>query len=328
MSDVWDQAVGVVGIGLLGRGIAACLLGRGCSVIAVARSADEHAAALPFIRQMIEELVERGGAAREVLATWRARLTQVTAFDALAGCDVVIESVFEDLAVKQAVFDEVERAVGEQTIIASNTSAIPITVLQQTRRHPQRFVGMHWAVPAHNTRFLEVIRGDLTSDDTVRRIDHLGRQLGKDPAICHKDIPGFIVNRIAYAMYREALNLVELGVADVETIDRSLRNTLGLWAASTGPFRWIDLTGGPALYARAMERILPTLRNDTTIPAPLAELVAQKAEGITNGRGFYNYTPAEIDQWQDRQRRHTLLVNDWLNQEFPNSSQTPAPPTE
>lgn len=321
MSDAREQGIGVVGLGLMGRGIAAGLLGRGFNVVAVARTADEHAAALPVIAQMIEELVEQGHASREILGFWPARLEQVTAFDALAGCGVVIETVFEDLDVKQAVFDLVEQVVGVEAIIASNTSAIPITVLQQARRHPQRFVGMHFAVPAHNTRFLEVIRGELTSDDTVVRIEKLSRQLGKDPAICNKDIAGFIVNRIAYAMYREALNLVELGVADFETIDRSLRNTLGLIAASCGPFRWIDLTGGPVLYARAMERILPTLRNDTTLPAPLAALVAQNAAGITNGHGFYHYTPDEIEQWQDRQRRHTLLVNDWLNQEFPISAQ-------
>ena len=132
---------------------------------------------------------------------------------------------------------------------------------------------MHWAEPAHATRFLELIRGEATSDETVRRTEELARRLGKDPTVCRQDIPGFIVNRIGYAMYREALHLVELGVADIETIDRSVRNTLGLWAASCGPFRWIDLTGGPALYARSMERVIPTLRNDAALPALLAALV-------------------------------------------------------
>jgi 3-hydroxybutyryl-CoA dehydrogenase len=292
-------------------------LERGFEVVAVARTTDEHTVALPFIAEMVEELVERMGASRDLASTWRSRLKQVTDFGALAGCGLVIESVFEDLAVKQAVFDEIERVVDAECVIASNTSAIPISVLQQTRHHRERFAGMHWAVPAHSTRFLELIRGDSTSDETMRRLEAVSRRLGKDPSVCHKDIPGFIVNRIAYAMYREALNLVELGVADVETIDRSLRNTLGLWAASCGPFRWIDLTGGPALYARAMERIFPTLRNDSTIPPLLAALIAPGTGGATDGRSFYTYAPGEMDEWQDRQRRHAWLVTDWLDQEFP-----------
>jgi 3-hydroxybutyryl-CoA dehydrogenase len=125
------------------------------------------------------------------------------------------------------------------------------------------------------------------------------------------------VNRIAYAMYREALDLVERGVADFETIDRSLRNTLGLWAASCGPFRWIDLTGGPVLYARAMKRVLPTLSASPDVPAPIAKLAAEEAGGIITGRGFYDYTAADAHAWEERQRRHAWSVKSWLDQEFP-----------
>jgi len=313
--------IGVVGLGLLGRGITACLLERGFDVIAVVPTDEEHAAALPLIERMIGELVEHGVAPRELLVQWRSRLVSATHWEPLAVCNFVIESVNEDLALKQSVFHEIERVVGEDVVIASNTSAIPISVLQQKRKHPQRFVGMHWAEPAHATRFLELIRGAATSDETMRRTEELGRRLGKDPTICQQDVPGFIVNRIAYAMYREALHLVETGVADVETIDRSLRNTLGLWAASCGPFRWIDLTGGPTLYGLAMQRVASGLRGDKTPPEPLpeslAELVRQDARGISNGHGFYEYTPEEASIWEDRQRRHAWKVKDWLDAEFP-----------
>ncbi|MHB0961198.1 MAG: 3-hydroxyacyl-CoA dehydrogenase family protein [Pirellulaceae bacterium] len=315
-----SMPIGVVGMGLLGRGIAACFLESGYQVVAVARTADRHAMALPIIEQMIGELVQHRVAPPELLDQWRPRLSQVTTWEPLASCRFVVESVYDDLAVKQSVFDEIERVVGDEVVIASNTSAIPINVLQQTRRIPQRFVGMHWAEPAHATRFLELIRGKATSDETVRRTEELARRLGKDPTVCRKDIPGFIVNRIGYAMYREALNLVELGVADIETIDRSVRNTLGVWAASCGPFRWIDLTGGPALYGRAMERVIPTLRTDEALPPLLATLVQQDARGIANGRGFYEYTPQETQTWEERQRRHAWLVKEWLDAEFPLAS--------
>lgn len=324
------KPIGVVGLGLLGRGITACLLERGFDVVAVVPTPAEHAAALPIIEQLLGELVEHGAAPQELLVQWRSRLVQVTHWEPLADCGFVIESVNENLKLKQSVFDEIERVVATDAVIASNTSAIPISVLQQKRKHPQRFVGMHWAEPAHATRFLELIRGEATSDETMRRAEELGRRLGKDPTICQKDVPGFIVNRIAYAMYREALHLVETGVADVETIDRSLRNTLGLWAASCGPFRWIDLTGGPTLYGLAMQHVASGSQGDKTPPEPLpqslAELVRQDARGISNGHGFYEYTPDEAARWEERQRRHAWLVKEWLDAEFPISN--PATPPD
>lgn len=321
--------IGVVGLGLLGRGITACLLERGFDVVAVVPTAAEHAGALPIIEQLLNDLVDHGVAPQELLVKWRSRLVQVTQWEPLADCGFVIESVHEDLALKQSVFEEIERVIATNAVIASNTSAIPISVLQQRRKHPQRFVGMHWAEPAHATRFLELIRGEATSDETMRRAEELGRRLGKDPTICQQDVPGFIVNRIAYAMYREALHLVETGVADVETIDRSLRNTLGLWAASCGPFRWIDLTGGPALYGLAMQHVASGLRSDKTPPEPLpeslAELVRRDARGISNGHGFYEYTPEEAYTWEDRQRRHAWKVKEWLDAEFPIPDPTDPP---
>ena len=312
-----SRRIGIVGLGLLGRGIVACFLERGFEVIALARTDEEHKQAFPIIEAMISELVERESAPKLILERWSSKFQQVTEVAGLAGCEFIIESVFEDLATKQKVFDDLEIVVAQDVVIASNTSAIPISVLQQGRKYPGRFVGMHWAEPAHATRFLELIRGELTSQEAIDKTIEISKLLGKDPVVCLKDLPGFIVNRIAYAMYREALHLVETGVADFETIDRSLRNTLGLWAASCGPFRWIDLTGGPTLYAKAMQRIVPTLRNDSNLPGPLQDLVSKDAQGIKNGLGFYKYTPGESRAWEERQRRHTWAVKEWLDSEFP-----------
>ncbi len=321
-----ESPIGVVGLGLLGRGIVASLLARRRPVIAVARDREEHAAAVPILERMLDELVDRDEFSPSDLATWHERLTQATTVEPLRDVSFVIESVTEDFAIKQGVFDELERVVRPDAVIASNTSAIPISVLQQTRRHPERFVGMHWAEPAHATRFLEIIRGEATSDETIARTADLARQLGKDPTVCRKDIPGFVVNRIAYAIYREAMHLVEEGVADFETIDRSLRNTLGLWAASCGPFRWIDLTGGPELYAKAMERVLPTLSVSPTVPRPIASLAADGKRGIINGQGFYDYTAADVHEWEERQRRYVWQTKEWLDAEFPIGAE-PSPPS-
>lgn len=311
------KPIGVVGLGLLGRGIAACLLAHGKVVVAVTRTADEITQALPVIANALKELVEHQVLPALQVTDWSARWRATTDYAALASCEFIIESVTEDLAVKQACYDAIEAVVDPQAIIASNTSAIPITLLQQSRRYPGRFVGVHWAEPAHATRFLELIRGEATTEETLQRAITLGLQLGKDPTLCQKDIPGFIVNRIGYAMYREALHLFELGVADIETIDRALRYTLGLWAASCGPFRWIDLTGGPALYARAMQRVLPTLCNSPELPPTLQKFLDVDPSCRDGSNSFYHDSPEVFHQWEARQRRHVWMIRDWFEREFP-----------
>jgi len=164
---------------------------------------------------------------------------------------------------------------------------------------------MHWAEPAHATRFCELIRGDQTSEETLATATQMARRLGKEPCVCRQDIPGFIVNRIGYAMYREAFWLLENGVADVETIDRSFRNAMSVWANIAGPFRWMDLTGIPA-YAAVMQRLWPKLSCATEVPQLMKDLVASGARGISNGRGFYNYTPQEAAAWGKK-----LIDNVW-----------------
>lgn len=286
--------IGVVGLGLLGRGIAATLAAAGYDVIAYSRSAPTRDAALEHARQVVGELREHGASADVSGAMDRLRV--VDALRELATCAFVIESVIEDTNVKRGIFDELEEMLGPETPIASNTSALPITLLQRDRKRPGRFVGMHWGEPCHISRFLEVIRGDLTDDTTFEATVRLGYACGKEPSLVQKDVPGFITNRLMYAMLREAIHLLESGVGDVETIDRSFRNDIGFWATIAGPFRWMDLTGIPA-YARVMKDLLPHLANGTHLPETMRRIVDSGAEGIGNARGFYPYTEAEAKRW-------------------------------
>ncbi len=316
MSAPQKQRVGVVGLGLLGRGIAACFLGHGYEVVAVDKNEQSHEIARKEIALMMGEMVKFAGMDAAIQENWTARYFAVADFTALGGCVFVVESVTEDVAVKLAAFDGIEAHVSPETIIASNSSAIPITKLQSGRKYPERFLAMHWAEPAHATRFMEIIRGEKTSDATVETTLVLARQLGKDPSLCRKEIPGFIVNRIGYAMYREAMNLVESGVADVATVDFAMRNAFGLWASVCGPFRWIDITGGPELYAKAMKHVLPTLSNTDAIPPLMQQLADSGARGVVNGKGFYNYTPEEAKEWEELYRRHAWRVCQMQNEYF------------
>ncbi len=311
------KTVGVAGLGLLGRGIAACLLGHGFRVVAFTRREATHDEARNYIDRAIHDLVERAGFPEELLQEWAERYEPVTSLEPMADCQFVIESVIEDMDTKQEVFDQLESLVTPDVPIASNTSALPISHLQQGRKHPQRFLGMHWAEPAHATRFLEIIRGEQTSDAALETAAGLAKAIGKEPSMVEKDVPAFIVNRIGYAMYREALNVLEMGVADVETIDRPVRNALGLRATMCGPFRWMDLTGGPALYGKAIEGVLPSLSNATELPKTMQDMREADARGVANGHGFYEYTEEEAKQWEDLLRRHAWTVRELMNQYFP-----------
>lgn len=312
-----QSTIAVVGLGFMGRGIATCLLGHGFRVIGCDRSSSSHDLARGYIERELRELVEHAGFDDGLLTNWHERYREARHFDDLTTCDFVIESVVEEAGAKRDVFDAIERVVGPAVPIASNTSAIPITLLQEARQHPERFLGMHWFEPAHATRFLELIPGEYTSDRTMNAAIALARRCGKDPSVLAKDIPGFIINRLGYALLREALNLLELGVADAETIDRSFRNACGVWSTVFGPLQWIDLTGGPVLYGECMKRVFPTLSNAVELPETMARLVEEGAQGVVNGRGFYDYTPDQAEEADALFHKHAWKARALMNEYFP-----------
>jgi 3-hydroxybutyryl-CoA dehydrogenase len=291
------QPVGLIGLGLMGRGIATCLLAHGMEVIAYNRTAARGPECIRHIDRALRELARRGVMPAGRVRGWRRRFQLVDSIAGLAPCRFVVESVKEDLQVKREIFDALEQAVAAGTVIASNTSSLPITVVQTGRKHPGRFVGMHWGEPAQIMRYLEIIPGRKTSQRTLRLTRELGVACGKEPTVLREDIRGFLSNRMMYAMMREAFHLVEAGIADIETVDRSFRNDMGWWALLAGPFRWMDLTGIPA-YQLVMEGLLPKLCNDKQVPKLMRDTVASGAKGIANAKGFYPYTKAGAHRWE------------------------------
>jgi 3-hydroxybutyryl-CoA dehydrogenase len=215
----------------------------------------------------------------------------------LKGHEVVIESITESVEEKKSVYRRLETVLSPTAIIGSNTSAIPVTVLQDGLQHPGRMLGIHWAEPAHITRFMEVICGDRSELPFAETIVALAESWGKEPSLLRKDIRGFITNRIMYAMLREAFHLVEKGYATVEDVDRSLRNDLGYWITFAGPFRFMDLTGIPA-YGTVMKDLFPDLDNSTVTPVLMEKVVGEGALGVSNAKGFYPYTPESAEHWE------------------------------
>lgn len=291
------ETVGVVGLGLMGRGIATCLVANGFSVVAFDRVTGKGEQCCEHIDKALTELVSRGLLKRTATRDWRARFQSASSIDELGGCRFVIEAVKEDLPLKKRIFSRLEEALPPDAIIASNTSSIPIGQLQQGCRSPERIIGMHWGEPAQITRYLEIIPGKKTSPETIQRTKELGALCGKEPSVLQFDIRGFVSNRMMYAMMREACHLLEAGVADIETIDRSFRNDIGWWATLAGPFRWMDLTGIPA-YAAVMEDLLPKLSNSKKVSETMKDAVRRGAQGISNRKGFYQYTAKDAAKWE------------------------------
>jgi len=289
---------GVVGMGLMGSSIVACLLAAGHTVVAVeadpVRVRKAPRQVLSLLKGLREESLLRSDPRRIM-----RRLTISQDYSALRQSQIVVECVTEDLNVKREVIRRIEQDVPADTIIGSNTSAIPPTALQQDELHPERILGIHWAEPAHITRFMEIICGEGTLPVYAERAFALARQLGKEPSLLRKDVRGFITNRIMYAMLREAFHLVESGVASIADVDRSLRNDLGYWITFAGPFRFMDLTGIPA-YCAVMRDLLPELDCSQQVPPLMTRLVESGAQGVANARGFYDYTPAQARRWEKR----------------------------
>lgn len=290
--------IGTVGLGLMGSSIATCILAAGHEVTSLVLNLNEAAPARNRILNFLMEL-KNEGLLTERIETVLGRITITEDVAALAGHEVVIESITESVDAKKSVYRNLENVLLPTAIIGSNTSAIPVTILQDGLKNPERLLGIHWAEPAHITRFMEVICGKDSDVKYAQRIIKLAESWGKEPSLLKKDIRGFITNRIMYAMLREAFNLVENGYATPEDVDRSLRNDLGYWITFAGPFRFMDLTGIPA-YLTVMNDLFPELDNTAKAPEMIQKLVESGAKGVSNAQGFYPYTKESAAEWEEK----------------------------
>ncbi|MBX2925016.1 MAG: 3-hydroxyacyl-CoA dehydrogenase family protein [Chitinophagaceae bacterium] len=288
---------GVVGLGLMGCSIVTCFLMAGHPVVAVAGIPADLLHALKRItahlkRSQKEKLV------RHPPSHYLRNLIITEDYTALKGCKLVVECTLENIDIKKQVYRKIESVIARNALMTSNTSAIPISLLQEQTLHPERFLGLHWAEPSHTTRFLEIICGNKTNIKNGEFLYALSHSWGKEPTLVRKDIRGFITNRIMYAMYREAIYLVENGYATVEDVDRACRNNAGYWMTLMGVFRWMDLTGVPA-YHTVMKDLFPTLNNSTAVPALIDDIVKKGGKGVSNAHGFHSYTPEEAKLWEE-----------------------------
>jgi 3-hydroxybutyryl-CoA dehydrogenase len=297
MMDPQEIPAGIVGLGLMGCSITTCLLIAGHPVVAVAPVSNDLVRAETRIKDHLDRAFDNGLISKDV-GFYMKKLIITEDYAELALCKLVIECTLEDAEIKESVFKKVEMVIASDALLASNTSAIPISQLQKLTIYPERFFGLHWAEPAHTTRFLEIICGDDSDIARGEYLYELSHLWAKEPILVRKDIPGFITNRLMYAMFREAISLVEDGYATVEDVDRSCRNNAGYYMTFVGVFRWMDLTGVGA-YHTVMKDLLPTLNNSTHVPKLIDDIVKSGGRGIVNANGFYDYTEEETKLWEE-----------------------------
>jgi 3-hydroxybutyryl-CoA dehydrogenase len=279
------RKVGVLGAGLMGSGIAEVCAKSGYETV-VREVSDELAKkGVGRVESSLAKAVERGklGAADSQAA--RDRLSATTRVADLAGCDLVIEAVVENLDAKKELFRELDGLCGDATIFCSNTSSLTITELSAATRRPDRFAGLHFFNPVPVMKLVEVVRTIATSDGTAETLLDFARSLGKEPILA-KDNSGFIVNRLLVPYLLDAVRAVEEGVGTAEDIDRGMELGCG---HPMGPLKLLDFVGLDTTYAIA-EIMFAEYREKRFAPPPLLKrMVLAGRYGKKSGRGFYEY---------------------------------------
>jgi 3-hydroxybutyryl-CoA dehydrogenase len=274
--------IAVIGAGLMGHGIAQVFALAGHEVTIYDPVAASLQSAKSRILTNLKDLGEDAAAVERV--TPQHDLAQ-----ALRDADYVVEAAPEDLPLKQKLFAEIERHVRPDTILASNTSVIPITDIMGGLKRPERALGTHWWNPPYLVPLVEVIETQWTAPQAVAFTMKLHAEAGKKPAHVKKDVPGFIGNRLQHALWREAIALVEHGICDAETVDAVIKASFGRRLAVLGPLENADLVGTDLTLA-IHKTVLPAIDSRPSPSPYLERLVAGGKLGFKSGEGFRKWS--------------------------------------
>lgn len=283
------KRVAVMGTGTMGPGMGAVLARAGMHVTLYDTSAEQLEKAKAGydlawgVLDRLETPVVEGGSVTYC----------DTVAAALAGAEFVIEAIPENLALKQKVYAEYEQHVGPEVIIASNTSGIPATKIAAELAHPERVIVMHWSNPPHLIPMIEVVPGEKTSqqavDDTIAVINDVGYY----PCLLKKEVPGFVENRVLYAIMRECLALVDEGVVDLEELDLNVKWGIGYKLAVIPPMHLLDMAGMD-IYTAVASYLNPDLSNASEVSPTIKALVEQGRLGMKTKGGLFDYTDEEV----------------------------------
>ena len=290
------KTVTVIGAGTMGAGIAGEFARAGCDV----RLTDLSEAILNRGMELAD-LAQRGLIDAGLVTERRAsaalkRITLLASHEeACDGVDLLVEAVSEDLALKQKMFRDFDAMCPRRAVLASNTSGLSITDIAGATRRPTKVAGMHFWNPPHVVPLVEVTRGGRTSPATANLLMEVCRRLGKRPILVRHDVPGFVGNRLQFAVMREALHILDEGIASAEDIDTAMTAGPGLRYSLLGPLRTADL-GGLDVFGTIAGYLFGHLNSETKAPRVLDDLVKKGKLGAKSGAGFYDYPPTRRDE--------------------------------
>jgi 3-hydroxybutyryl-CoA dehydrogenase len=279
------KRVGIVGSGIMGGGIAEVVAFHGHEVLLRAREQSTADGTLAGIEKSLRKRVAKGSVTEEHAAAALDRITATSDLSLLSECDLVIETIVEDLACKKRIFKDLDRFCGEATIIATNTSTLPVIEMAMETGRPDRVCGIHFFNPAHLMSVVEVVRPLTASDETIATAREFAEECGKT-AIEVKDQAGFVVNALLFPYLNNAVRLLEHGVARRDDIDAAMRGACGF---PMGPFQLLDLVGLDTSVA-ILDALYEEYRDPNYAAMPLLRrMVAAEQLGRKSGSGFYDY---------------------------------------
>lgn len=276
----------VIGAGLMGSGIAQVAAQAGWTV--TLRDLDDAAVhrGVTGIRSSLERFARKGALSSDDVEATLARITPTTDLDTAAEADIVVEAVFEQIEIKHQVFRELDRICKADAVLATNTSAIPITQIAAVTERPEAVVGTHFFSPVPMMKLCELVRGFKTSDATLGRARSFAEEIGKTVVVVNRDVAGFVTTRLIAALVVEAVKLVENGVASAEDVDIACKLGFG---HAMGPLATTDLTGADVLLHAARNIYHDTADEKFFPPELLQRMVTAGDLGRKTGRGFYSY---------------------------------------
>lgn len=299
--------VGLLGAGMVGHGLALHFAKAGYRVRLYSRTQQTLDKAIENIRSNLPMLLQAQGSGQDEIEKVMGRIeTTLDIGEAIDGAPIVIESVAEDVKVKQKLFRELDRLCPRDVILATNTSVISITAIASKAKNRDRIIGTHFWFPPYLIPLVEVVQGKDTSDQTMEATYQFMKRAGKYPIKCLKDVPGFVANRLQHALWREAISIVEKGIADAATVDDAIKQSFGIRLPVLGPIENADMVGLDLVLA-IHNTVLQDLEASPN-PSPLLKDKVRKGElGFKAGKGFYDsWTPEKMKHARERLMKHLI----------------------
>jgi 3-hydroxybutyryl-CoA dehydrogenase len=300
------KTVAVVGAGLMGHGIAQLFARSGRNVRLMDVSDEILARAIDNVRSNLTIMASKGvGSADEIDAIVGRIRTTTLIEEAVTGADYAVEAVSENVQLKQRVFNQLDELCPPEVILATNTSVISITEIASGAHHKERIVGTHFWNPPHVMPLVEVIKGAGTADEVAETACQVLTDIGQYPVKVLKDVPGFIGNRLQHALWREAISIVERGIADAAAVDDVVKKGFGIRLPVLGPLENIDMIGLDLTLA-IHEYLMGDIESSPVPQKLLRDKVANGELGFKSGQGFSAWTPEEAQKSKERLLRHLL----------------------